>query len=984
MMATNIGCVGHRNLLDAVEYAANSKLPPHNPLHVNHNNPRRSDRLHDKEAILFHNGARKRVTGTSKRTQHQPDDDDDWGVIPSRRQRVASTKSITPMAMPMAMTPTMSNSSNNNNNNSNINTHAKSKLGVPVPARSPSSNPNRLLLTPSNTGTAAAAPSGGSRAGGPLAKNTGTTRNGTTPPTASRNNLSTSRVITPKGGTEAAESRRLMHTNRGNKIRRPMEQERVKEEEAMMDITSRHHNQVRGNNTMDQGPALFESARRKAATPERERKPRRHPSPEKKTKKNEVTLFEHSRKEYDRRDKRRMEAIVHTVRSMEASQYDSSSAEGASSSLLDLDEVSSHKRTAKVKQNKGSKEEGNNTEEEEEEESWNTEHYLAEAKLNAALDPVQQFRDIYKPDYDKHNTSQTSASSKPQSITAWGHAAMVSDLSYSSNSAIEHPSPMQPATANAIPKQLPHPMNATSQRIQQALLDAKNRIYPEGAMSVNTSYVAAASQCSGPNGPFSISTTGERGDKYNPVEQDENDTYDQAARSRLSAGKPSSSQLGDFAMGTTTTAITSPCQMPYTRSTELVDRNSTVHNETPRHSNTQKTKSEQSFGMDVSQGVSHTKTEKIERARSKSPDATRALVPPKRLSRRRSKTPEGLRKPHAQPGGCALQTPRSSKGFAFGRARSTTPTRPSSFNKQTSDFSNHTKSMPSSVKDQPRSLTPNRLEMARRRPTPGLMLGESRRYIDEAEEKLMAIQYQREIARNPDSHEEDFYRRPRVIPKRGGKSFSGSGDKLFGGTRRGIMKSFSGSGDKLLGGHRRGGIMKKGTEYRQSPSHLTNKGLGFAGSSRGTGHYQGSPRDPPSKRWFGKQREEYPSQSISSAGSRARKKGLAGQLGSFLGSEGGGSRGKLPDQDSPSINSSEASVLSARMRKHMMTFDNLMRAIENDKKNELGAEFAVVELGDDENVVQTHAILMNRDDVEDQLSLLGSNDKRLRKNRRNV
>ena len=44
-----------------------------------------------------------------------------------------------------------------------------------------------------------------------------------------------------------------------------------------------------------------------------------------------------------------------------------------------------------------------------------------------------------------------------------------------------------------------------------------------------------------------------------------------------------------------------------------------------------------------------------------------------------------------------------------------------------------------------------------------------------------------------------------------------------------------------------------------------------------------------------------------------------------------------------------------------------MKAIENDKKNSLGAEFAVVELGDEESAVQTHAILMNRDDVEDRL-----------------
>ena len=45
------------------------------------------------------------------------------------------------------------------------------------------------------------------------------------------------------------------------------------------------------------------------------------------------------------------------------------------------------------------------------------------------------------------------------------------------------------------------------------------------------------------------------------------------------------------------------------------------------------------------------------------------------------------------------------------------------------------------------------------------------------------------------------------------------------------------------------------------------------------------------------------------------------------------------------------------MMKHRMTCDSLLRAIEKDKKNSLGAEFAVVELGDEENVIQTLAML---------------------------
>jgi hypothetical protein len=97
--------------------------------------------------------------------------------------------------------------------------------------------------------------------------------------------------------------------------------------------------------------------------------------------------------------------------------------------------------------------------------------------------------------------------------------------------------------------------------------------------------------------------------------------------------------------------------------------------------------------------------------------------------------------------------------------------------------------------------------------------------------------------------------------------------------------------------------------------------------------------------------------------SSSQGKGLAGRLSSILGSF--DTPGRQDHQ--PQEKQRHPSKLSDKLKHDMMDFDTLMKAIGDDRKNTLGAEFAVVELGDEESAIQTHAILMNRHDIEHQL-----------------
>jgi hypothetical protein len=707
------------------------------------------------------------------------------------------------------------------------------------------------------------------------------------------------------------------------------------EDDPFEDVTRKHHN--------EDGAALFQSWRK---SPKRE-----HSSKSRtKHKKKNTALFQHSQQEYEERDRRRLQTIVHTVRSMEAPNYQTEATPNGLPSRGD---------------------------------SWDTQHLVSGEKLNAALDAVEQCRTVSKEDNEKPVHGKSMVDPKPivKSVTNWGIDAIVSDLS-SSSMGLEHAAvATKPMAAATPPKDsTPNQTMSVTQKIQQALADAKNQIYPErfDPPSEN-SCLRPINQSPALKEPTSISSPGDQGDKYLMQLDDTTDEFDKEARQRLKEARTSNRFLSrappeSKKNNMQQTFLTSDRVAASIRARQSeTPKHSNQDHVTPKHSNTHRAKTQQP----------ETTPQSRPRARSKSPDA---MFPAGKTSkqRSRSKTPEGLRLgsqamghrnrigtpdrvrsllDSAPPSPAFLNKKKSILPFqgvaeapgqmvkslkatlSFGRSRSVTPTR---------DLRPHdTPSASSSIftrshGSQSRALTPNRLLSSRRRSMPGLiMMDRSLEYTDRiAEEKLMQIHRQRAIQNSVDGEYGDSYQRPKVTPKR---DFVGS--------------------------------VEGGRQSVGSGSYNTREGA-YGAPAR-------SPRDSTPSRWFGRRREEVPmrsatqdvvNSSLSSMKSLQGSRGMAagGRFSTMRGGADTTSRHKpwgSSNGDGHSDGSKDSSLLSDRMMKHMMTFDSLMRAIEKDKKNTLGAEFAVVELGDEENAVQTHAILMNRDDVEGQLSSLNSKEK---------
>jgi hypothetical protein len=916
MMATGGGCVGARGVMEAVDFGVKRQQQHQHPSKLTKpTTPSRSDRLYDKDALLYHNPAiinnnahsNKNGKYLLRKTPSQQPDEADWGVTPTRR----GTGGV--MAM---ITPTASNKTVH---------HQRTTATTTTTTPRKRNSLDKPLL-----------PSRQQRAATPTERLRSFDK---------RKSIfsSNKRPITPTRARSleaAATSREKKRLNEQKMRKQQMEaqhqqqheDEDEEEDEApmMMDITSRHHNH-RQQQQQQEGPALFESARNASSTPERKR-----PSPNKQKKKKKqqqkngaLRLFEHVRKEYDERDRRRRQAIVHTVRSMEASASNFHSSGENNSSIMDTDTGSS-KYTPLV------------VEEEEHEDSWDENHYAAVEKLNAGLDPIQQHRDAHQEeDFDdeyNENVPGTALVAKTtvKTVTDWGVEAIVSDLSCNS---------LGTDSASAVPfnEELPHPTTTTAtQRLQQALAEAKKHIYPKSNAADNYSAEVAKYRVG------AGSAVGEwDGDEAS-------DQFDETAHDLLYEGQKSPRE--GLRQGTRT----STC-----RQAKKTPTNASFHRETTTHANT----TARSHSFEVSRPSSSSDIPTIQRARSKSPDpfALLSLGPPRRS---RSNTPERLRKHSA--------TKAESRALALMARVKPEPSIDSGRNRNSGDSvlksltsglpskdrrSSHQEETPSAASSQRRSVTPNRLWASRRRPTPGqiMLASGSNDFIDAAEEKLKAIQKQRRQEGN------DF-------------ESVGSFDRLSvsgGAVRR-----------KSLGGI----VKNKGKkQINKSPKGLKN---GRGGASKGfggdaslasrsiehEGHYIASPRssrEPPSKRWFGRGREEVPADQdkfealLSSVDSNStRGRGIAKRLSSILGATKANElKGHL---------NNENEMMSQRMMKHMMTFDSLMKAIENDKKNELGAEFAVVELGDEETAVQTHAILMNRVDVEDQLNALGATSRKRR------
>ncbi len=907
MIATNGGCVGHRNVIDAVDFAVTQKQQhPSKRGGTPKNGTSRSDRLRNKSALLYNKKSRNPIIHDKRRP-----DDADWGVQPKRRGT----------ATPVAITPTTSNKS------TTIRSSTRHK------------SPKRSILQVANTTPRS------SEGGGLLAKTTPTERLRSFDKRTTV--YTTTRSITPTR-TRSIEDRKQESKRLADKsIRQQVEAQQ--EEEPFGDMTGQHQNQ--GN------AALFQSWRK---SPKRERRSKVN----NKNKKKGLTLFEHGQQAYEERDRRRLEAIVHTVRSLEASNFD---AEENSSSIPDAE---SDKEKMK------------------EDESWDVKHFVSGEILNAGLEAVEHFRDVSKDENDINPSNHSPSDGKPigNTVTDWGIDAIVSDLSFSSNGMDQGNATTTIDNLGVPVEASPKPATSVTQKIQQALADAKNQIYPNRFDAApEKSCLAAVNRSTGLKDPCSISTTGEGGDKA-LIQNYATDYFDKAARQRQREERksPHSSLLPVMPQRLKNTLQPQP---RVSKDILSSDRNAVaLQNETPKHSNTQKAKLN---SFEPNPGS-------VQRARSKSPESMLALgsTNMKSKPRSRSRTPDGLRLGGAKGLGSnnRIRTPdrvrslldnseprtpiplvkvRSNQPFGgsgqqasshimkalksslpIGRSRSVTPTRdvrPQETPSAASSIFNRSNG------SQSRSLTPNRLWPSRQRSMPGMITMEkSIEFTDRAaEERLMEIQRQRSKQRNSPDMQQEYYQRPKITPGRAG----------------GIERGFMGSDGRLF-------LEGGGTNRSRSP-------LGLPQMDRNDSMYGAasrSPRDPTSKRWFGRHREEVPIRSPievfnpSLSSSTRASKGKASRFNSMLVGSNSGNRAKRWGSTGYSDTSRDTSMFSERMMKQMMTFDSLMKAIENDKKNSLGAEFAVVELGDEENAVQTHAILMNRDDVEGQLSVLGTKE----------
>lgn len=150
----------------------------------------------------------------------------------------------------------------------------------------------------------------------------------------------------------------------------------------------------------------------------------------------------------------------------------------------------------------------------------------------------------------------------------------------------------------------------------------------------------------------------------------------------------------------------------------------------------------------------------------------------------------------------------------------------------------------------------------------------------------------------------------------------------------------------------------------QRRNHVRDGGPDMSRSRQITSRSTTPTREPQQQRRDGEDSRDHSRDKMRS-GSRGR--GFVDRLSSFIGSFDSSGR------QEQHATKREAKV-SERLKRDMIDFDSLMTAIGNDPKNSLGAEFAVVELGDEGSAVQTHAILMNRDDIEDQLRARGSSN----------
>ena len=132
--------MGHRNVMDAVDFAMMQTQQHPSKGFANRATPSRSDRLHNKEALLYNNKKRNNVTREVNIHDTRKPDEADWGVMPARRGQLV----VTPT------TPTASNiSSTGVGRSTNLKSPKRSPVQMAPPVKTRSSDALSKIASPS-------------------------------------------------------------------------------------------------------------------------------------------------------------------------------------------------------------------------------------------------------------------------------------------------------------------------------------------------------------------------------------------------------------------------------------------------------------------------------------------------------------------------------------------------------------------------------------------------------------------------------------------------------------------------------------------------------------------------------------------------------------------------------------------------------------------------------------------------------------------
>eukprot|EP00934_Nitzschia_sp_Nitz4_P000133 Nitzschia sp. Nitz4//scaffold18_size181773//109608//112496//NITZ4_001926-RA/size181773-processed-gene-0.56-mRNA-1//-1//CDS//3329540044//133//frame0 len=942
-MVANRACVSPRDALGSVDFGTRQSSMSKGLHNLGGFNQSGNRTMQNNDSLLFN---RSRSGGNFRRNKQQPDEAD-WGISQKRPSKPATPRS-----------------------------------GMMTPANALRRSPNRLIQhqieNPTRLGE-----------GGPLAKLTPTERlrsfdNG-------KKGLSINRSITPqrsrsmatamgpstptngmsrmthsprpksRGKSRERESSRLLVVNKTEPLAPPME-----------DVTSQHHNRPQRRNSFSRESTIFPSARtpsqRKSLDNVGTEKNRQdynssnHQQRVAQSRGSGLALFKHGRMEQMEKEQRRQTQYPMAPRD----DFDNDDYGRAATSRFSVE--SAERRNPQQSSRRSS----NRTKERDDVNS------TQRSTMTPGSVPVlNQFREAAKKGVDTIDEPIDIPEKAPKvkSISTWGIAEIVSDLSCSSAGLSSFVRGTKPAET----KESEPPVMSATQRLQQALVDAKNNMYPQGTEGKEGS------------GSMESNSRAKRDNGRYP-----NTNEAEATNTRPHGGEKHMPQMGMTSQESRAGSITPQPSLgwePRRNTRSSSKKQSGSDTSAPRaRSNNRDPMWEvgiSTTGIEVHRPGQHS----VGSSRGGNKAGARNEV-----RRHGSPTPEKIVR-------SGSETPRQRNGKMAGTAgmmsdmtastaetpgtprmrRPSTPTMPGASGRSVTPTRAHP---PVQVIDstteiqqpriRPRSMSPNRLWPSRQKPTPGQILGETRQYVDKAEERLKAIQQKREAEEQliaaraqqlatQQAHGVQLPKEQKSVVKKIFNSFGGKSDKK-------IMRANS-SGS--LGNAAALGLIKgEGAGNR-------GQGVGPAGTHGGTAFGGGasprSPRQSLSKRWFGRSREEVPSRpnfnirngSSTSFGGPVPHVAInptGNEVPSML-----SENPLMPDRNGSyqgSAGSSSTSKMSMIQQK--TTFDSLMKAIESDR-HQNRPNYAVVELGDEVDAIEAGSVPTNPQALaQDQLPSVGS------------